>query len=205
MRPDEITLENFTADLASSSPAPGGGGTSALAGSLGAALACMVANLTVGKKKYAEYERDLSRIIDDSQKLRGELLSCIEEDEACFIPLSRAYSIPKDDPARDEVMENALCVACTAPMRILRLSAKAVELLAELVQKGSSLMQSDVGVGVQCCRAALLGGRLNILINVNMMKDRQYAEKLREEADRIVTGSVSAADEIYREVIKAIG
>lgn len=201
---NETNLELFTSDLASGSPAPGGGGAAALTGALGAALASMVANLTTGKKKYACFEEDIQRILKDSQALRAELLSCIDEDEKCFLPLSKAYGIPKDDPGRSDIMEKALRTACSAPLHIMKLSAKAIDLHAELAEKGSTLMISDVGVGVQCCRAALLGASLNILINTNMMKDRHYAENSKLEVSRMIGDYIKLADETYAKVLEKI-
>ncbi|MEG0035475.1 MAG: cyclodeaminase/cyclohydrolase family protein, partial [Oscillospiraceae bacterium] len=119
----EQTVSNFAEVLASNAPVPGGGGASALVGAVGAALASMVSNLTSGKKKYAEYEGDIQRILAEATELREALLHQIDEDAACFEPLSRAYGIPKDDPQRAEIMENALHLACTAPLSIMKTAA----------------------------------------------------------------------------------
>lgn len=195
-----ISTGEFAAELASPAPVPGGGGASALCGALGAALASMVGNLTVGKKKYAQYESDLQRILAHAEKLRQSLLELIDEDAECFKPLSHAYSIPKDDPEYDTIMESALRLACSAPMNIMRTAAEAIELHSELEQKGSRLMQSDVGVGVLCCKTALMGASLNVYINVSSMKDEEYAAKLRSEADGLLAKYCPLADEIYAAV-----
>ena len=93
------TLEEFTKRIASKEPAPGGGGASALVASVGVALGDMVGELTVGKKKYSDVEDELKELMCKAQSLRVQLLVCIDEDARAFEPLSRAYSIPKDDPA----------------------------------------------------------------------------------------------------------
>lgn len=196
----EMTVQAFTDALASGEPTPGGGGASALAGALGAALVSMVANLTVGKKKYAAYEPDLHRILDEAAMLRGELLAEIDEDARCFEPLSKAYGIPKDDPARSEKMEDALRLACSAPMEIMRTAARAVDLHAELLEKGSALMCSDVGVGVLCCKTALEGASLNVFVNAKLMRDRDYAEALCDEAESLLKTYGGRADETYAAV-----
>jgi len=103
-----MNVYDWVKDLASPSPAPGGGGASALAGALAAALGSMVANLTTGKKKYAAYQQDIERILEETARLTDRLYGLIQKDEEAFLPLSRAYGIPKEDPARGEVLEAAL-------------------------------------------------------------------------------------------------
>ena len=196
----EMSARAFTEVLASSEPVPGGGGASALVGAIGTALASMVGNLTKGKKKYAEFEPDIHRILEKAEILRTALLSLIDEDAKCFEPLSRAYGLPKDDPNRDEVMESALRVACSAPLAIMKRSSEAIELHEELAVKGSSLMISDVGVGVQCCKTALMGASLNIFINVRLMKDIEYAKTLKAETDALLDKYCDLADRVYADV-----
>lgn len=197
----EMTAQTFTDMLASKEPVPGGGGASALVGAVGTALASMVANLTTGKKKYAEFEPDLRRILDQAEMLKAELLAEIDEDARCFEPLSRAYGIPKDDPERSEKLEDALRVACSAPMEIMRTAARAIDLHAELLEKGSALMQSDVGVGVLCCKTALEGASLNVFVNAKLMQDKEYAEALCGEAENLLKTYGARADGVYKTVL----
>jgi len=194
----------FAELLASSSPVPGGGGASALVGAVGAALASMVSNLTTGKKKYAEYEDDIRRILSDATRLRSKLLAQIDEDAVCFSPLSDAYSLPKDDPKTPELMERALRLACTAPLNIMKTISEVIRLHKELSVKGSRIMLSDVGVGVLCCKTALFGASLNIFINLRSMKDEQYAATLRTETESILSEYGKMADEVFNEVFLKI-
>ncbi len=200
----EMSTSSFSEVLASSEPVPGGGGASALIGALGAALASMVSNLTTGKKKYAEFESDIQRIIIKAAELRQALLPLIDEDAKCFEPLSKAYSLPKDDPNRDSVMEDALKLACTAPLAIMKAAAEVIELHSELAVKGSTLMISDVGVGVLCCKTALMGASLSILINVRLMKDRVYADALRAETDTLLEKYCPLSDKVYAQVLDSL-
>ena len=101
MRQDSIDL--FIENLSSVAPVPGGGGAAALMGGVASALCSMVANLTTGKKKYIDYEEDIQDVLKKTKILNDEILELIEEDAKAFEPLSKAYSIPKDDPTRDEV------------------------------------------------------------------------------------------------------
>ena len=197
----EMTASSFTEILASKEPVPGGGGACALVGAIGTALASMVGNLTTGKKKYAEFEADIQRILKKAEELRNALLPLIDEDAKCFEPLSAAYGLPKDDPKRDGIMENALCLACTAPLAIMKRASEAIALHAELAMKGSSLMVSDVGVGVLCCKTALMGASLSVLINIRLMKNREYADALKSETDALLEKYCAMSDRTYAEVL----
>lgn len=115
MNTAEQSCQGFLDALASKAPVPGGGGASALAGALGAALATMVGNYTVGKKKYAHVEEDVRRLMADAEEIRAQLLAQVDADAAAFEPLSRAYAIPKDDPSREAVMEQCLRDAAGRP------------------------------------------------------------------------------------------
>ncbi len=201
----EHTIPQFAQALASKAPVPGGGGAAALAGALASALSSMVCELTFGKKRYAQYEEDLRRIADRASELRLELLCLIDEDAAAFEPLSRAYSIPKDDPERGEVMERALRTACRPPMGIAKRCCEVVELLFELAGKGSAVAVSDVGVGAQLARAALLSAGLNLRINLKSMADREYAGAITGELDAMEAKYVPMADEAYAAVRARIG
>lgn len=200
----ELPLLSFTEALASEAPVPGGGGASALVGAVGASLASMVGNLTSGKKKYAEFEADIQRILKEAAELRLRLLSLIDEDARCFEPLSRAYGLPKDEPRREEKMEAALREACTAPLSIMKALAETISLHAELSEKGSRLMITDVGAGVVFCKSALMGASLNIFINARMMKDRSYAEALQAETEGLIAQYGALADQTYEKVLSLI-
>ncbi len=192
-----MALEDFTAVLASNQPTPGGGGASAAVAALGTALAGMVGNFTVGKKKYAAVEADIKAILCEAGDLQEKLLDCIEKDALAFEPLSRAYAMDKDAPGYDETMEKCLRDAVSVPMEILRLSCRAIELHAELLEKGSVMMLSDVGTGVVFCWSALYGAALNVRVNTKLMRDAEYAAALNEEVQQLLDKYWKIADEVY--------
>jgi len=204
MRFEDKKINEFTEVLASKEAVPGGGGASALVGSIGMALGNMVGSLTTGKKKYADVEEDIQRLMADGESLRIELLSMMDKDAEAFAPLAKAYGIPKDDPSRDEVMEKALDVACQAPMDIMRTVCKALDVIKDFAAKGSALAISDAGVGAVCCKAALQGASLNVFINTKSMKDRTKAEALETEANAMLDKYCRLADEIYAVVVERI-
>lgn len=195
------TCTEFINALASKASVPGGGGASALVGAVGIALGNMVGNLTVGKKKYADVEADIMAVMEKADELQSELLYLVDQDAVVFEPLSKAYGIPKDDPNREKVMEDALKLACSVPMDIMRTCARAIELLDEFSQKGSALAISDAGVGVSFCKSALMSASLNVFINTKSMTDRDYASSIESEADGLLGKYCAMADSIYDSVV----
>lgn len=204
MRFIDSTVTSFTEVLASPAPVPGGGGASALAGALGIALGDMVGELTVGKKKYADVEEEMHALMERAQELRQRLLSLVDKDAEAFTPLAKAYGIPKDDPDRDRIMEDALRTACGAPMEILRACGEAVDVIRVFADKGSRLAVSDAGCGAVLCKAAMQAASLNIFINTKSMKDREAAQALEAEADGLLNRYTALADGIFAEVTAAV-
>ncbi len=200
----DYTIKDFTDTLASKEAVPGGGGASALVGAVGIALGSMVGSLTVGKKTYADVEDEVRAWMEDAETLRQELLLSIDADAEAFLPLSKAYGIPNDDPTRDEVMEDALRTACEAPLDLMWKLCRAVELLESFAAKGSRIAISDAGVGAVCCKAALQGAALNIFINTKSMADRDYAASLDAQAEAMITDYSARADIIYEKVFNKI-
>lgn len=201
MHTADQTCGAFLDALASKAPTPGGGGASALAGALGAALCTMVGNYTVGKKKYADVEEDVKALMAKAEDIRARLLAQVDADAAAFEPLSRAYAIPKDDPTRGEVMEQCLRDAAAAPMEILRLCCQAIDLHREMLDKGSVMMLSDVGTGVVLCWGALYGAALNVKVNTKSMADRAYAEAMNNQVDELVNRYWKVAEQVYEAVM----
>lgn len=204
MKFEDKKINEFTEVLASKEPVPGGGGASALVGSIGMALGNMVGSLTTGKKKYADVEEDIQVLMANGEELRKELLLMMDKDAEAFAPLAKAYGIPKDDPSREAIMENALNVACQAPMDIMRAVCRALDIIEGFAAKGSALAISDAGVGAVCCKAALQGASLNVFINTKSMKDRVKAEALEAEANELLDKYCKLADEIYEVVVNRI-
>lgn len=194
----------FVEVLASKAAVPGGGGAAALVGAIGTALGSMVCNLTIGKKKYAEYDEKNKEILARATEIQDELLKMVDEDAEEFLPLSKAYGLPsatdEEKKIKEETLENALKNACGVPIKIVRTCYEAIKLHEELVDKGSKLAISDVGVGVQCLRAALISGKLNVTININMIKDTEYTKTVGEEMDRLVIEGTKIADAVYEKV-----
>ena len=194
------SVKEFTEALASKSAVPGGGGASALVGALGIALGHMVGELTVGKKKYADVEEDVRALMEKAETLRRRLLACVDRDAEAFEPLSRAYGIPKDDPARDETMEKCLRDAAAVPLEILDLCCEAIDLQREFADKGSALAVSDAATGVVFCWSAMYGAAVNVKVNTKPMKDRAYAERINAHVDGQMEKYWPIAEKVYEDV-----
>ena len=201
----DMTMEScrkFVEVLASDAPAPGGGGAAALVGAIGTALGNMVGSLTVGKKKYADVEAEIIALQGKFSALQKELLDQVEADEKGFVPLAKAYGIPKDDPARAETLEKATVTACQVPVRIMELCCEAMEAIAVFAAKGSRLAVSDAGCAAVCVKAALQAASLNVFINTKTLKDRALAEEMNARCLGMLETYDAMADGIF-ETVKA--
>ena len=198
------SCEDFIEELASKAPVPGGGGASAFVGAVGVALGNMVANLTIGKKKYADVEEELTVLREKAYVLQKELLLLVEKDAEVFEPLAAAYKHPKETEEekayKEKVMEEVLREASAVPMEIMEKICEAILLHKEFAAKGSVLAISDAGVGATFCKAALEGASLNVFINTKSMKDREYAEELNKKTEEMLAMYVPMAEEIFMSV-----
>ena len=204
----EQKMDEFLQVLSSSAPVPGGGGASAYVAAIGMALGAMVANLTTGKKKYAEYQQEIEETIDKADILVKELAVFMDKDAESFEPLSKAYGLPKDTPQQIEeravIMENALVKASEAPFELMEKIIEAEEVLDRLSIIGSNLAISDAGVGIQMAKAALNGASLNVFINTKLMKNRETAEMMNQKADELLSKGNEIADKVFAVVMGKI-
>lgn len=196
----DATCKDFVTVLASNAPTPGGGGAAALVGAVGTALGNMVGSLTVGKKKYADVEEEVVALKTKCDALQKELLDQIAADAEGFAPLAKAYGIPKDDPTRDQVLEDATIVACKVPVRIMELCCEAIEAIDVFAKKGSRLAVSDAGCGAVCVKAALQAASLNVFINTKTLKNRELAEEMNARCLKMLEKYCAVADSIFESV-----
>ena len=208
------TCEDFIEVLASKAAVPGGGGAAALTGAIGIALGnmvgdgIMVGSLTVGKKTYADVEDEIIECKKEADEIAKEFLELMDKDAEAFEPLSRAYGLPKSTPEeiaeKEEIMENALNVACGVPIEIMKTCARGIDLVEVFAAKGSRIALSDAGVGATLLKSAMQGASLNVYINTKSMKDRKRAEELNQLADSLREEYEAKADRIFAEVSSRI-
>ena len=196
----QASCTEFVTVLASNAPVPGGGGASALVAAIGTALGNMVGSLTVGKKKYADVEEEIIALKAKCDKLQADLLAQIELDAKGFEPLSKAYGIPKDNPDRDRILEDATVVACQVPVKIMELCCEALDAIAVFAAKGSRLAVSDAGCGAVCVKAALQAASLNVFINTKTLQNRELAGEMNKKCLGMLDKYCAMADEIFESV-----
>lgn len=191
----------FIDALASSAPTPGGGGASAYVGALSSALASMVGNLTVGKKKYAAVEPEVEEALARLEELRARLLELVDEDARAFEPLAASYRMPKDTPeqqaAKHEAEQAALVGACEVPLEIMGCVQEVVGLTDFMAHKGSRMALSDAGVAAAFARAASDGASLNIYINAKSMDDQELAANYRSKTAAVASDVRERCDQIF--------
>lgn len=200
----EKSCLEFIDALASKDPVPGGGGASALVASLGIALGSMVGNLTTGKMKYADVEEDIQNLLFQSEALSKKLNYLVSRDAEVFEPLSKAYGLPKETEEerlhKDKVLQEALIEATNVPLEIAECTLECIRILDKYSRIGSRLVISDAGVGVSFCRAALQGAKLNVMINLKLMKDQKLKEEYDNRIQRIEEEGLALADKVYNYV-----
>jgi glutamate formiminotransferase len=193
-----VDLETFLSELASAAPAPGGGAASALSGALGAALASMVCNLTIGRPRYAEVDAELRAVLQETERLRLRLQDLMAEDEAAYTALMERYKLPKDSPVaasrRAAEIEAALRRAADVPLECARACVEVLRLLGPVVQGGNRNAASDAGAAALLAGAGARAALLNVRTNAAVMKDGPSAAEYLRQAQALEGEAVSLAD-----------
>lgn len=198
--PSKRTLKMFLDDLASSSPAPGGGSVAALSGALGAALTSMVCNLTIGKKKYVDVETDMKKILTQAEELRNTFTVLINKDTLAFNKVMEAYTLPKDtEPQkalRSAAIREATKEATLVPLEVMKHCIDALALAQEVASRGNTNSISDAGVSALMLHAACEGAALNVRINLNSLDDSDFVGWKTDEVASLLSTSRMMLDEI---------
>jgi formiminotetrahydrofolate cyclodeaminase len=186
----DMTVRGFLDELASLSPAPGGGTASAVAGAMGVGLAAMVAGLTDTSQMSAEDASRVDEISHRWKELIWALLGCADDDTAAFNEVMKAFKLPKttdeDKRARREAIQLALKGAVSAPRRTLQLAAEGMQMAAFMAESGNDNAASDAGVGALLLDTAMGGAIFNMQINLASIKDQDFVAQMKSEIDRFV-------------------
>ncbi len=199
---------DFLSEVASSNPVPGGGSVAAYAGALGAALTRMVAGLTIGKKKYATVEAEMTTLATDADSIMRELSALVDRDADAYAAVSNAYKLPKHTETATEVrkaaIDEALVGAAKVPLETARLCVRVARLAAIVAQKGNSNAITDAGVAALLAEAGCKGASYNIRINVASLGAREAGSSLERDAVEAVREASSVAAEVAAEVERAL-
>ncbi len=177
------SLDAFVARVAAPTPTPGGGSVAALAGTLGAALAQMVAGLTVGKKKYAAVEDEMKTLALRASALRRQLASLVQRDADAYERVRVAYTMPHDSDAatnaRDIAITHALIFAAEVPLETANAAVLVTEIAAAVAERGNANAVSDATVAALMAEVACKGAVLNVRINVSALGTNASADAIR--------------------------
>ncbi|MBS1924162.1 MAG: glutamate formimidoyltransferase [Bacteroidetes bacterium] len=181
-----MRLNAFVDETASESPAPGGGSIAAYCGSLGVALATMVANLSASKKGWEERWNEFSDWADKGQKIKKQLLHLVDEDTVAFNKIMDAFKLPKttdqEKEDRKQAVAEATRYAIEVPLSVMKISLQSMELIEAMATNGNPNSVSDAGVGAMCARTAVLGAGLNVRINAAAYSDKTFVETVLKQA-----------------------
>jgi len=194
------TLTSFLDELASSSPAPGGGSVAALSGAVGAALTSMVCRLTIGKKKYAEVGEEMESVLAMAEGLRTKFLQLVDADTEAFNKVMDAYSLPKESDdqkaLRNAAIQAATKEAALVPLECMKHGIDALALARTVAQKGNLNSVSDAGVSALMISAGIEAAALNVKINLTGITDVDFVEWKSSDVGSIIRTGREATEEI---------
>lgn len=197
----DLDVKKYMENLASNLPAPGGGSASALAGAQGISLVMMVAELTVGKEKYRDWEAYCQKAISDGTVIQTNFLKAIDDDTDAYNKVGAAFKLPKntdeEKAARSRAIQDATVLATRVPLRTMEISLEALKVAKSLIGKSNPNCSSDIGVGALNLKSALMGAWLNVKINLPGIKDEALRNELFEKGQSMLEEGNKIADKCY--------
>ncbi len=206
MNLQELSVKEFIDKVTGNDPVPGGGSVSALNGSLAASLAAMVANLTVGRKKYAEVNDEMEQISARMTEQSAKLLADVDRDAEAYDRVFAAFKLPKETDeekaVRKEAIQRETKYAAEVPMEVARTASELLPMIDAAARRGNSNAVTDATVAMMCARTAVIGALLNVRINLTSITDEAFVKTMTEEADRLEAVAVEAEHKLL-EYVKA--
>lgn len=185
----ELTTKEFINKVIGNDPVPGGGSVSALNGALATSLAAMVANLTIGRKKYAEVNDIMEDLSVRFAELSEKLIADVDRDSEAYDRVFAAFKLPKETDEEKEIRTTAIqretIYAAQVPMEVARIVHSILPMIDVVARKGNANAVTDACVAMMCARTAILGALLNVRINLMSIKDEKFVHEMKEEADMI--------------------
>ena len=201
-----LSVKEFIDKVTGNDPVPGGGSVSALNGSLAASLAAMVANLTVGRKKYAEVNDEMEQISARMTEQSAKLLADVDRDAEAYDRVFAAFKLPKETDeekaVRKEAIQRETKYAAEVPMEVARTASELLPMIDAAARRGNSNAVTDATVAMMCARTAVIGALLNVRINLTSITDEAFVKAMTEEADRLEDAAVDAEHKLL-EYVKA--
>lgn len=196
----DLTIKGFLDKTAGSDPVPGGGSISALNGSIAAALTEMVANLTIGRKKYAEVEDKMREVAGRMAEIRTVLANDIDKDSDAYDKVFAAFKLPKETDEekahRSNVIQETTKEAALVPMSVAENAAAIMDMIAYVAHNGNQNAVTDATVAMMAARTCVLGALLNVKINLSSIKDEAFVKELSDKADRLEKEAIAKEQEL---------
>lgn len=196
----DLTIKGFLDKTAGSDPVPGGGSISALNGSIAAALTEMVANLTIGRKKYAEVEDKMREVAGRMAEIRTVLANDIDKDSDAYDKVFAAFKLPKETDEekahRSNVIQETTKEAALVPMSVAENTAAIMDTIAYVAHNGNQNAVTDATVAMMAARTCVLGALLNVKINLSSIKDEAFVKELSDKADRLEKEAIAKEQEL---------
>ena len=193
-------LQVYLDDAASKKPAPGGGSVSACVGALGAALVSMVCNLTLGKEKFAGVQAEIAALVAAAEAARARLEKLLQEDTTAYSGVIQAYKLPKETDeekaARTAAVQAGLIIAANVPLEICKVALEVCRLSKTAAELGNPGAVTDAGIGAILGEAAVVGGALNVRINLGSIEDCDYVETAAAQIDTMQKEAAALREEV---------
>lgn len=202
------TLQEYLNELSSNSPTPGGGNVAALCGALSASLGTMVCNLTIGKKKYADVENEMTIVKQKLETYQKTFVELGAKDNAAFEKVMEAFKLPKEIDSEKEIrskkIEEATLGAADVPAQVMKTCAEILPLLKIVVDKGNKNSLSDAGVAASLIGTSAKSAYMNVLINCSSLSNQTIAHEIKKRADVSIEEISRSSDFLVEQVVKAI-
>lgn len=204
----ELTVKDFLNKVAGSDPVPGGGSIAALNGAIAAALAAMVANLTIGKKNYADCEELMKQIAERAAGLKEEFVADVDRDSEAYDRVFACFKMPKatdeEKAARSAAIQEATKFAAQVPMEVARRAYGLMDTIAQVARKGNQNAVTDACVAMMAARSAVLAALMNVRINLGSLKAKEFALAMQAEADGLEQQALAKEKELLDEINRTL-
>ena len=208
----DMSVADFTNEVDSNSPAPGGGSVSALASDIGVSLARMMAHLSFEKKKFEQLDEktkeEFKARFDKLGEIRKELSTLVDKDTESFNEFMKAVKMPKETEEqnkwRAKAIQEATIFSIEVPYKTASLSLEALRLLDFLIKNGNQNAITDIGVGTLMLSAGMEGAILNVKVNLGQIKDKQIYDKYRDGCKEILSEGNEIKDNIISNIHKQL-
>lgn len=203
-----MKIIDFLNELASNSPAPGGGSVAALSGALGTALSSMVCSLTIGKEKYEEVQDEIKNVYKKSEQIRKKLTDLIDKDTEAFNDVMKAFKMPKETEKQKEdrmkAIQNGYKIATKVPLETAKNCEKILDIAMVVAEKGNKNSITDAAVSALMAQAGVKSAILNVKINLGSIKDEEFVEAISFDIDNLQKNTDNKTNKIMKMVLNSL-